>query len=590
MKRTDRLSSFLTWIILASCALRCDHPGIDEGRVALVDGKTISAQDFIISYELTPYPYLKKHTSSASRKQAHLDWLIDKKLLAADAIQKGFDQKPEVQCLLKWYEKKEAVKQLYREVVQSNVEISERELRQAFLQLNETVRARHLFADEESKAWRIHEQIESGIPFEEIAQLTFRDPKLAENGGDLGEFTWGDMDPEFEQAVFRLQPGEISPPVRTQWGYHIIKLEDRKKNPLVTEAGFQARKSYVARIIQRRKEAKLASEFVNQFMTPKEVKLKGAAFAVLASHLVEEKNDERISLPKPLDPEIQSARTGLIDHLEETLVEFKGGRWTLGEFLTKLAEMPITDRPNTSSRTSLENGIGVMVRDELLAREAFRQGLRTMPSVRAEIEKRKEEVLYTYYRQEIEKSVRVTEEELQVYFAHNRSKYDEPEKVNIREILVRTKEEAERMKRYLEAGHDMAQLAGKYSIRRWAAKRGGEFGYFSRQRYGEIGKLAFSQQVGEICGPLKVAGGPPRGGFSVFKIMDRIPGRGVGFEEVEDRVKAEVLARKKEQAIAQVAESLRTNARIVIDNQKLASLSVTTDWAENPISLFAFPR
>ncbi len=580
----------------AFLAVGCQRERLAESDLARINGQPISEKEFLTSYELTPHPYLKKSANVDERKTTHLNWMIDRKLLAAEAVRRGFDRDPKVQALLEYYRNKEALKQLYREVVQNQINITEKEMRRAYMQLNETLRAQHLFSKNEAEAWRMYERLQTGASFEEIARATFSDANLAESGGDLGEFTWGDMDPDFEEAAFQLQPGEISPPVRTKWGYHIIKVTSRVRNPLLTEAGYQSRKSYIRKLIQRRKEAQAARAFISDFMTPKNVKMKGPAFSLLASYLVEPKNDAPKFIPKPLDAEIQQALFNIAEHLHDTLVEFDGGSWTIADFLSKLSQMPLPDRPNTQSRTSLKNGIGIMVRDEFLAKEARRRGLHTAPKVTEEFERIKEELLSLKCREEIEKAITVSEEEIAGYFERHREKYDVPAQVNIREVLVRTKEEAEKIKRAIEQGQDIAALAKQHSIRKWAAARGGEFGYFSKGMYGAIGEQAFAGMEGEICGPLEIsglpaqAGGPPHGGYSVFKIIDRKPARRVSLPEVKEQIRAELLVHKKERAVAAVTSELRARTEIVIDERKLAALTVTDDWAQQPISLFTFSK
>ena len=85
-----------------------------------------------------------------------------------------------------------------------------------------TVKARHILVDQEFQAKDIIKKLEEGKTFEEMAQKFSKCPS-GKRGGDLGEFGRGKMVPNFEQAAFALQPGEVSPPVRTQFGFHLIQ-------------------------------------------------------------------------------------------------------------------------------------------------------------------------------------------------------------------------------------------------------------------------------------------------------------------------------------------------------------------------------
>lgn len=102
----------------------------------------------------------------------------------------------------------------------------------------EEVRARHILVPNEADARAIITQIQGGANFEEVARSRSTDP-AGRNGGDLGFFARGDMVPEFANAAFALQPGQLSPnPVRTQFGWHVIRVEERRtsRGPAFEEA------------------------------------------------------------------------------------------------------------------------------------------------------------------------------------------------------------------------------------------------------------------------------------------------------------------------------------------------------------------
>ena len=89
------------------------------------------------------------------------------------------------------------------------------------------VRASHILVKKEDKAKWIYDQIKKGGDFEKLAKEYSDCPSKA-NGGDLGYFGKGQMVGEFETAAFSMKEGEISKPVKTQFGYHIIKVTGKK--------------------------------------------------------------------------------------------------------------------------------------------------------------------------------------------------------------------------------------------------------------------------------------------------------------------------------------------------------------------------
>lgn len=84
------------------------------------------------------------------------------------------------------------------------------------------IKARHILVDQEFEATDLLKKIKEGKTFEELAKIFSKCPSSAE-GGDLGEFGTGQMLPSFEKAAFALAVGEVSLPVRTQFGYHLIQ-------------------------------------------------------------------------------------------------------------------------------------------------------------------------------------------------------------------------------------------------------------------------------------------------------------------------------------------------------------------------------
>lgn len=114
-------------------------------------------------------------------------------------------------------------------------------------------RARHILVPDEAEAKALLEQIKAGASFEELAKKHSKDPGSGAQGGDLDFAKPDAYVPEFGQALTQLKKGEVTPaPVKTQFGWHIIKLEDTR------EAEFPAFDDVKSQIVQRLEQTKLA--------------------------------------------------------------------------------------------------------------------------------------------------------------------------------------------------------------------------------------------------------------------------------------------------------------------------------------------
>lgn len=92
----------------------------------------------------------------------------------------------------------------------------------------EQVRARHILVPTEEEAKKLVEELKAGVDFAKLAADFSKDPGSAGSGGELGFFRKGDLVHEFEQVAFALKPGEVSAPVKTDFGWHIIQVEEHK--------------------------------------------------------------------------------------------------------------------------------------------------------------------------------------------------------------------------------------------------------------------------------------------------------------------------------------------------------------------------
>jgi peptidyl-prolyl cis-trans isomerase C len=121
------------------------------------------------------------------------------------------------------------------------------------MQPEEEVHARHILVPTEDEAKAIEDQLKKGADFAALAKEKSKDPGAAD-GGDLGYFTKDQMVPEFAEVAFKLDKGQISDPVHTQFGWHIIKVEDKRTKPTPT---FDQVKTQLENYVAHRAQAEL---------------------------------------------------------------------------------------------------------------------------------------------------------------------------------------------------------------------------------------------------------------------------------------------------------------------------------------------
>ena len=210
----------------------------------------IKKSDFEAAVKTLPNEY-QQYAMGPGKKQFAEDFLR-MKLLAAEGLKDGLDKTPEVQRQLDLMrENLVATEELHK--IEGGIALTDADLKKAYEDTkkeNEQVKARHILiafkespaaqkdkkpltdAEAKAKAEDLRKKIAAGtLKFEDAAKKESDDVESGKNGGDLGAFSRGQMVPEFEAAAFAAKTGELTPVVKTQYGYHIIQVQEHTFRP-----------------------------------------------------------------------------------------------------------------------------------------------------------------------------------------------------------------------------------------------------------------------------------------------------------------------------------------------------------------------
>jgi peptidyl-prolyl cis-trans isomerase C len=198
--------------------------------LARVNGTEITDEDVKIALEDIGAS-LPQQIEGPARETYILDYLIDAKLVAQKAEADKMGEGPEFAKKVAYYRDKVLMEHLLGQVAKDAA--SDAAIQKTYddvakqQKVEEEVHARHILVETEPDAQAALKRVKAGEDFAKVANEMSKDP--GSKGGDLGWFTKERMVPEFAEAAFKMQPGQISDPVKSQFGWHIIKVEERRQ-------------------------------------------------------------------------------------------------------------------------------------------------------------------------------------------------------------------------------------------------------------------------------------------------------------------------------------------------------------------------
>lgn len=257
------LASLISSTLLCASLISTAHAdGSDSPAVATVNGEVITEMD-----RDTQSEQFKARGQNATDEQV-VDELVSLELMRQEAVKKGLDKSPTMAAEMKIMRARVMANALLTNFT-STIDMSDEALRAEYekqigLAEAKEFNASHILLDSEEKAIEVIAELDGGVDFAEAAKKYSTGPS-GPNGGDLGWFDSGAMVPEFSQAVAEMETGKHSAaPVKTQFGFHIIKLVDKRNKEAQP---FESVKEQISNMVMRTK----VEEFVRSLHDAAEI-------------------------------------------------------------------------------------------------------------------------------------------------------------------------------------------------------------------------------------------------------------------------------------------------------------------------------
>lgn len=556
--------SLFAFLLIIPAAMMMTGCGGDEGLVlAKVDGEKIYAQDINDIFARNREVFSSFDEELQWRKTI-LDSLIIQQLLIKEAYKKNIDESEEVNRIVLGNRDQFLLDVLYMRKVSDLVDVTAEEIKDYYSKLEYKVRASHILVDNEDTANMIIDSLQAGSSFENLAVKYSRDGSAQRNRGDLGYFIWGQMDPVFQEQVFKLNPGETSAPFQTKYGWHIVKMVDRTPNEL--RGTYDKMYDQIRTALENQKRGAKLEEYRAELMQKYPITVD----TITCQYLMH----KRAGLYPPSILETLPKNDFDLNQLDRDekeliLASWDGGQMALGQYLVAAKKVRANQRPDFDDYDLLGEFIFNISILDILSLEARRQGLEDDHEYKRKIKRFKELAMADIMENDSLQVTGVADDgELLQYYEDNPSEFNIPGKIHLYEIMFNDYNMATTYVNKIGNLNKFKALASQYTERSGKRADGGDLGWVDERMYPRLYTAAENADIGKIIGPIPVGGK-----HSIIYVAEKHPPELQDFDAVKPAIQDKLNKLRRSQAFEEWVKEQRKSASIKIyENNIRASI------------------
>lgn len=532
----------------------------DNPTLAKVGDYSITVEEFNRSININQQ--FQTADEEFEKRKEILDTLINLRLLIQGGYEKGVDKVEELARVVLANKDKLLLDVLTQRKIVDDSEPSEAQMKEYWGKLEFKNRASHILIDNLDTAQMIVSKIEEGENFEKLAHDYSIDPSASKNKGDLGYFTWGQMLDEFQNAVWSMEPGQVSPPVKTRYGYHIIKLVDRLPNEYRID--FDEMKSdlkdQLTNIIRRKK----GEAYFNDIKERYPVRVDTATCDYLL-------HKREITYPPMLLETLpkDDFDTEQLDRTEKELIlgSWNGGQITVMEYLEMGKNIGSNIKPDFDDYDSLAVIIFNIKLTDILVTEAHSYGIDNDSEYLKKVKLLKELSMADIMKTDSILSLTEPDEGMvRQYYDEHLDEFSTPAKVHVYEILLSDELKAAKLAKDIKSRQKFMEMAMDLTERPGKRASKGDMGYVQERYFPEMYQTALNTPIGSIGGPVLT-----NGKYSIFYVEDKVDAEIKDFLGVKRTIIDRIKTSSKGMAIEAWINERKKSTNIEIDTEAIRS-------------------
>ncbi|MHC1738772.1 MAG: peptidyl-prolyl cis-trans isomerase [Ignavibacteriaceae bacterium] len=548
--------------------------------VARIGSTSLSGDEFLERYELTPVFGKQNISNQGENKLKFLYTLIAEKLWALQALEEKLDTTDAMKITYDSFLKMFVRDFLYQKEIRSKVNLSDLEILTAYARNSTRLYVNYLISEDKEEIDDLYAFLNQGIPFDTILAES---PELSEQTSPL-EIVYGQMDESIEDSLYKLKKGDYTSPILTPDGWYIFRLTNRVENILLEANELDNSYKTAIQIVQARKERELYFKFYEDYFKGIQVDVDKVLLKSLTIRLSQILHDKSVRYQnKPADKiyleplEVaQILQDYAADTLNQILIKFSDDPITLRKYILILGfdGFSVTETSLESVFKKLNSRTRSFIEKELLSREGIKREYQNERTVKTSLKMWFDNYLFQMLQSRFIDSVSVTDQEAHEFYKSYSKDYKFPSRLNIVEILTDSLEIVTRVLAEVEKGTDFKTLALLYNKREFTKVKGGEYGLTPVSFLGELGRIASMMAIGDVYGPIKL----PEG-YSVIKLLDKeienIDKSRQPFEKVKTKIISDLRFQKMKKIIISYTAGLAIKFGIDINPDVLNSIQTT---------------
>ncbi|MCC7430281.1 peptidyl-prolyl cis-trans isomerase [bacterium] len=572
------MKKIFVFILLSLVFVAC-NPKEDENILATIDTYKVTKEEFYQRLDIFK-------GLSEERKREEFESIVEKYAEIVYGLQIGIEKDVTVKTVTgKNLKMQLANDELYRDELSKF--ITEPELQDLYEKRKFKVNAAHILVASKEKAQEIRNKIINGEDFGKLAKENSLDTTTAKTNGEIGEFVWGEMVAVFEDSVFAMEVGELSEPVKSDYGFHIIKLLSKNPNP---QKPFDEERTKLVEALLKIKSFQInfaLEELKNKLYEPAQIKINVENLEKYFRTVTENSknlpeyaklyfNDPTIGLEKMENIVLATYKKPNVDASKvpaklffNYLLEDLDGTVTVGDLIIDVRQ------ENRSKvfldKNILESAVTALAKNDLLVGEAINRGLAQKENVLALGESVFEDQIYKQTRRKILGiGTEVSEKEIKDYYEKHKQDYQDAGFVDLKEVWTEKQEIANLILQKSKT-EDFDKIIKNYQTQ----VEVNSLSNIPLDANLEAVQLAKAYKVGEVYGPVL-----KKSGFAIYQITGKIEPAPLSFEKIKRRAEKDARKSKKINDEKALTETVAKNVKIEI-NQK-AFEEALKNYVEKP--------